>query len=108
MATVPLEIVSGQEISNRVHLLQMRYAGNPLVKGIDYRIGFDWSDDPAVFIDVMLNGNANTASELQRLAEDMRFVSGYRPSPNPSWICGKLDTLPITNLMNRSSLWMRR
>ena len=73
MATVPLEIVSGQEISNRVHLLQMRYAGNPIVKGIDYRIGFDWSDDPAVFIDVMLNGNANTASELQRLAEAMRF-----------------------------------
>jgi len=42
------------------------------VKGIDYRIGFDWSDDPAVFIDVMLTGNKIAASELQRLAEDIR------------------------------------
>ena len=72
MAIVPLELVSGQEISNRVGLLQMRYADNPLVKGIKYRIGFDWSDDQAVFIDVMLTGNEIAPSELQRLAEEIR------------------------------------
>jgi hypothetical protein len=72
MAIVPTELVSGQEISNRVHRLQVRYADNPLVKGIDYRIGFDWSDDPAVFIDVMLAEKEIAASELQRLAENIR------------------------------------
>jgi hypothetical protein len=72
MAIVPTELASGQEISNRLHRLQMRYAGNPLVKGIDYRMGFDWSDDPAVFIDVMLAGKEIAASDLQRLAENMR------------------------------------
>lgn len=73
MAIVPIELVSGQEISTRIHRLQMRYAGNPLVKGIDYRSGFDWSDDPAVFIDVILAGKEIAASELQRLAEDIRM-----------------------------------
>jgi len=72
MAIVPTGWVSDQEILNRVHRLQMQYAGNPLVKGIDYRIGVDWSDDPAVFIEVMLAGNDIAASELQRLAESIR------------------------------------
>ncbi|MGD0299299.1 MAG: hypothetical protein ABSE86_19515 [Bryobacteraceae bacterium] len=73
MAIVPAGLVSSEEISNRVHQLQMRYAGNPLVKGIDYRIGFDWSDDPAVFIDVMLTDKEIAASELQQLAENIRI-----------------------------------
>ena len=72
MAIVPIESVSEQEISNRVHRLQVRYADNPIVKEIDYRIGFDWSEDPAVFIDVSLTGTEIAASELQRLAEDIR------------------------------------
>jgi len=72
MTTVPIGLVSGEEISNRVRLLQMRYVDHPIVKGIDYRIGFDWSDDPAVFIEVMLTGNEIAASELQRLAVDIR------------------------------------
>jgi hypothetical protein len=72
MAIVPGGLVSSEEISNRVHQLQTRYAGNPLVKGIDYRIGFDWSDDPAVFIDVVLIGKEIAASELQQLAKNIR------------------------------------
>jgi hypothetical protein len=72
MTIVPVELVSGQEISNRVRRLQIRYADNPLVKGIDYRIGFDWSEDPAVFIDVMLSSKDIAASELHRLAESIR------------------------------------
>lgn len=72
MAIVPKEWVSGEEISNRVNRLQMQYAGNPLVKRIDYRVGFDWSDDPAVFIDVMLAGKEIAAAELQQLAENIR------------------------------------
>ncbi|MGA3189666.1 MAG: hypothetical protein ABSF22_21375 [Bryobacteraceae bacterium] len=72
MTIVPTGLVSGEEISARVHRLRLRYADNPLVKGIDYRIGFDWSDDPAVFIDIRLTGNKIVASELQRLAEDIR------------------------------------
>lgn len=72
MTMVPAGLVSSEEISNRVHHLQMRYAGSPLVKGIDYRIGYDWSDDPAVFIDVTLTGKEIAASELQQLAQNIR------------------------------------
>lgn len=72
MPTVPKEWVSPQEISNRIDRLQMQYAGNPLVTRIDYRIGFDWSDDPAVFIDVVLAGKEIAAAELQQLAENIR------------------------------------
>ena len=69
---IPLEMVDSEEVSNRVHILQARYADRPLVKGIDHRIGFDWSDDPAVFIKVTLTGNEIVPAELQRLAEDIR------------------------------------
>ena len=63
--------VSDQEISSRIDRLRMQYAGNPLVKRIDYRIGVDWSDDPAVFIKVMLAGKEIATAELQRLAESL-------------------------------------
>ncbi len=43
-----------------------------LVKRIDHRIGIDWSDDPAVFIDVILPGNEIAAEELEQLAQDIR------------------------------------
>jgi hypothetical protein len=72
MAILPKEWVSSQEISNRINRLQIQYAGNPLVKQIDYRVGFDWSDDPAVFIDGMLAGNEIAPAELQKLAESIR------------------------------------
>jgi hypothetical protein len=64
--------VTDQEIPTRIDRLRTRYAGNALVKRIDYHIGVDWSDDPAVFIDVMLAGKEISAAELQRLAENLR------------------------------------
>jgi hypothetical protein len=72
MAIVPKEWISSEEISNRVNRLQLQYAGNPLIRRIDYHVGFDWSDDPAVFIDVMLAGKEIAAAELQQLAENIR------------------------------------
>ena len=72
MPIVPEEWVGPREISNRIDRLQMRYAGNPLVKRIDYHIGFDWSDDPAVFIDVILAGEEIAGAELLQLAESIR------------------------------------
>lgn len=63
---------TSEEISNRIDRLRMQYAGNPLVKRIDHHIGVDWSDDPAVFIDVILSGNEIAPAELERLAEDIR------------------------------------
>ena len=72
MAIVPKGWVSTQDISHRIGRLQMQYAGNPLVRRIEYRIGSDWSDDPAVFIDVMLAGKEISAAELQQLAESIR------------------------------------
>ena len=72
MPIVLSEWATSQEISNRIDRLRMQYAGNPLVKRIDHDIGVDWSDDPAVFIDVILPGNEIAAAELERLAEDIR------------------------------------
>lgn len=66
------ESATSQEISDRIDRLRMQYAGNPLVMRIDYRIGADWSDDPAVFIDVILPGKEIAAAELQRLAKNIR------------------------------------
>jgi len=72
MAIVPTEWASAQEISNRIDRLQMQYAGNPLIKRIDYHIGFDWSDDPAVFIEVVLADKEIATEDLQNLARDIR------------------------------------
>jgi hypothetical protein len=72
MPIVISEWATSQEISNRIDRLRIQYAGNPLVKRIDHHIGVDWSDDPAVFIDVILPGNEIAAAELERLAEDIR------------------------------------
>lgn len=66
------EWAASQEISHRIDLLRTQYAGNPLVKQIDHHIGVDWSDDPAVFIDVILSHREIAAAELQRLAENIR------------------------------------
>jgi hypothetical protein len=72
MPVVLSESATSQEISNRIDRLRTQYAGNPLVKRIDHHIGVDWSDDPAVFIDVTLPGKDIAAAELQRLAENIR------------------------------------
>ena len=72
MSIVSNAWVSNDEISRRVDRLRMQYAGNPLVERIDYRIGVDWSEDPAVFIDVKIGGSQVTAEDIQRLAENIR------------------------------------
>jgi hypothetical protein len=64
MPIILSEWATSQEISNRIDRLRMQYAGNPLVKRIDHHIGVDWSDDPAVFIDVILPGNEIAAAEF--------------------------------------------
>jgi hypothetical protein len=72
MTTIFAESATSQEITDRIDRLRTQYAGNPLVKRIDHHIGVDWSDDPAVFIDVVLPGKEVAAAELQRLAESIR------------------------------------
>ena len=72
MPVVLSEPAASQEISNRIDLLRKRYADHPLVKRIDHYIGLDWSDDPAVFINVILPGDEVASVELERLAEDIR------------------------------------
>jgi len=72
MPVVLSEWATSQEISRRIDRLRTRYADNPLVKRIDHHIGVDWSDDPAVFIDVILSGNQIPGAELERLAEGIR------------------------------------
>ena len=72
MPVVLTEWTTSQDISNRIDRLRTQYQGNPLVKRIDHHIGVDWSDDPAVFINVTLPGKEIAAGEIERLAEDIR------------------------------------
>lgn len=72
MPLVPKAWVFPHEISSRIDRLQMQYADNPLIKRIDYQIGQDWSDDPAVFIDVVLASKEIAAWELEQLAANIR------------------------------------
>ena len=72
MSIVTKGWVSAEEISARIDRLQVQYAGNPLVRRIDYKIGSDWSDDPAVFIEVTVARNDTSDLELPQLAENMR------------------------------------
>jgi hypothetical protein len=72
MPIVLNEWATSQEISNRIDRPRLQYARNPLVKRIDHHIGVDWSDDPAVFIDVILPGNEIAPAEMERLAKDIR------------------------------------
>jgi len=65
--------VNTEEISNRIDQLQARYAKNPLVKRIEYRFGADWSDDPAIFINVTVARKDPLPAELQQLAENIRI-----------------------------------
>jgi hypothetical protein len=72
MPIVLNELAISQEISNRIDRLRARYADNPLVKRIDHRIGVDWSDDPAVFVDVILASKEIAEAEVLQLAESIR------------------------------------
>ena len=72
MHVVLSEWATSREISDRIDRLRSQYEGNPLVKRIDHHIGVDWSDDPAVFINVTLPGKEIAVADLERLAEDIR------------------------------------
>jgi hypothetical protein len=72
MPVVLNEWATSQEISNRIDRLRTRYADNPLVKRVDHYIGVDWSDDPAVFINVILPGKEIADVDLKQLAQDIR------------------------------------
>lgn len=73
MTTIPLELIDKNEIARRVGRLQQEYAGHPLVKRIDYNLGADWSDDPAVFIKVIVARKNVPIEEMKKLAERMTF-----------------------------------
>lgn len=72
MAIVANTWIDTEEIARRVGRLQAAYAGHPLVKRIDYRIGMDWSEEPAVFIDVVLARDDAPTEEVVDLTEKIR------------------------------------
>jgi hypothetical protein len=71
MPIVANTFVSPEEIAARVGRLQAKYAGHPMISEIVYRIGVDWSDDPAVFVDVKVPSETST-EELLPLADKLR------------------------------------
>jgi hypothetical protein len=73
MAIVPAGWVNADEVTRRVGTLQLRYAGNPLVERIDHHIAFDWSGEPAVFLNVILSQDRRDDATLKRLANDLRL-----------------------------------
>lgn len=65
--------VSTEEVETRIGLLRLHYAGNPLVKRIDYRIGGDHDDDPSVFIEVVLTSDDPVVEQVVQLAREMQI-----------------------------------
>ena len=72
MVTLPANLVSDQDVSDRIQRLRAEYATNRLVRGINYRIGRDWTDDPAVFIEVKVADQGGATPELLGLAQEIR------------------------------------
>jgi hypothetical protein len=72
MALVTNTSVNTDEILNRIGQLQARYSKNPLVKRIEYRIGSDWSDDPAVFIDVTVARKDPPIDDVLELSKNIQ------------------------------------
>ena len=71
MPIVANTFVSPEEIAARVGRLQMKYAGHPMLEEIAYRIGVDWSEDPAIFLDVKVP-SSTTAAQLLPVAKELR------------------------------------
>ncbi len=66
------ELAVKQEVEDRINRLRAAYADNPLVKRIDYRIGRDWSDDPCVYVNVVLPGKDVPIPEVVKLGQQIR------------------------------------
>jgi hypothetical protein len=73
MAIVPAGWVGVDEVSKRIGTLQLRYAGNPLIDRIEHHIAFDWSGEPAVFLNVILSHDRRDDATLKKLAKDLRL-----------------------------------
>jgi hypothetical protein len=73
MALVPAGSVSVDEVSKRVGTLQMRYAGNPLITRIEHHLAFDWSGEPAIFLNVILSEDRRDEATLKKLANNLRL-----------------------------------
>ncbi|MBY0502514.1 MAG: hypothetical protein K2X03_01300 [Bryobacteraceae bacterium] len=72
MTTFPASVVLDAEVSDRIERLRTEYASHPLVRGIDFRIGRDWTDDPSVFIEVKVTGEGEASPEFLKLAQEIR------------------------------------
>jgi hypothetical protein len=64
MPIVANTFVSPDEIAARVGRLQIKYAGHPMIREITYKIGVDWTDDPAVFVNVKVPSDTSTEELL--------------------------------------------
>lgn len=73
MAIASTAWVNSEEVAARIGRLKEQYAGNPLVKRIEHRIGTDYDDDPAIFIDVVLASDDATAEQVVPLSQEMRI-----------------------------------
>ncbi len=79
MSIVPAALSTVDEVSRRIGKLQLRYAGNPLIRRIEHRIAPDWSGEPSVFLNVILSQDRRLPQDrqddamLKRLAGDLRL-----------------------------------
>ncbi len=63
--------VTTEEIAERIGRFQAAYADNPLVKGIDFRVGSDWDGDPAIFVTATVR-KKSADPEFLKLAQEMQ------------------------------------
>jgi hypothetical protein len=71
MPIVSKAFVSPDEIDSRVGRLRTEYAAHPMIRELAYKIGVDWSDDPAVFLDVKVP-SGTTVEELLPFARKLQ------------------------------------
>ncbi len=67
------EWTASKEVSSRVDLLRQKYANHPLVKSISHKIAPDWTDDPAVFIEVLLASKDISTAQVLPVSEEMHL-----------------------------------
>ena len=70
--------IDEREIEKRIERVRETYASDPLVRKIEYRIGEDWTDEPAIFIEVHLADPGIPLKEIgergARLSLDIRHA----------------------------------
>jgi hypothetical protein len=84
----------------------MRSAGDPLISSLDYHVGPDWSDDPSVFVEVILTDPGMDRSPVaSKSTSPMAPVAEQIPE---SFLSRRIFCLPVRPIRRISVGLFRR